>query len=746
MARSFPGLLHESRHYTHPMTTTQVPPTPRRPAAAAPRETAGRAGGPQPPPDEQPLRYCKGVGPSRAAALAHLGLRTVEDACYFAPRRYEDRTRLLAIKDLAPGVVATVRGRVAAAGLRRARRGQAIFEAAVDDGTGVLSCLWFHMPYLARQIRKDDDLILYGTIGEAARPQMIHPEFERLDADEDPALHLGRIVPVYPLTASVGQRWLRRLVAGVVEQAAGRLDDVLPARIRAARGWPSVDEAVRTLHFPPSWDALERARESLAFAELFLLQALLAQRRVRTQARVKPQRYQLDGPVTRRLRASLPFALTASQSQVLDELLADLAQAAPMSRLLQGDVGCGKTIVLVSLLAVAVQSGYQAALMAPTELLAEQHRRTIAHYLEPLGVSAALLAQGVPAAERRRLAARIADGTIQVVVGTHALIQRGVAFKRLALVLIDEQHKFGVVQRARLARKAQEPDVLVVTATPIPRTLALSLYGDLAISTISEMPPGRQPVTTRWLRETQREELYGLIRREAARGRQAYIVYPRVKDDEREAVRGATAMAKRLQAVFPEFAVGLLHGQMPGEEKDRIMQAFVRREFHLLVSTVIVEVGLDVSNATLMVVEHPERFGLAQLHQLRGRIGRGPDPAQCLVVSDAQEDAVRRRLEAFVGTTDGFAIAEQDLELRGPGELLGRQQSGWLRFRIASLARDRGVLDEARTEAFALLQANPALSGQDVAGLRRRLLGARRPSARARDGVPSGVEGRRHTA
>jgi ATP-dependent DNA helicase RecG len=393
-----------------------------------------------------------------------------------------------------------------------------------------------------------------------------------------------------------------------------------------------------------------------------------------------------------------------------------------MHRLLQGDVGCGKTIVIIHLVALAVQSGYQAALMAPTEILAEQHARVVGSYLEPLGVSVGLLSQAVSPAERTKRLAAIASGELPVIVGTHALIQSAVRFKRLALVVIDEQHKFGVAQRAHLARKAQAPDVLVVTATPIPRTLALTIYGDLDVSTITELPPGRQPVTTRWLREAQRPALEAMIRQALSRGEQGYIVYPVVEEHASRELRAATQMAKRLQAdVFPEFRVGLLHGQMRPALKERTMRAFARGEVQLLVTTVIVEVGLDVPNATIMVVEHPERFGLAQLHQLRGRIGRSSLPATCVVVSDAEDALVRERLAAFVKTSDGFELAEKDLEQRGPGELLGRRQHGWLRFRLANLVRDGALLETAREEARALASRDPALRDPQLAPLRRRL-------------------------
>jgi ATP-dependent DNA helicase RecG len=423
-------------------------------------------------------------------------------------------------------------------------------------------------------------------------------------------------------------------------------------------------------------------------------------------ARRKPQQYAPGGPLLAGLRERLPFSLTPAQERVLAELIGDLGRPFPMQRLLQGDVGCGKTLVMACLTALAAHSGYQVAWMAPTELLAEQHARTLNAWLGPLGVSWVVLSQGLPAAQRQRSLTAIAEGRAAVVIGTHALIQTRVTFKRLALVIIDEQHKFGVSQRALLARKGGMPDVLVVTATPIPRTMALSLYGDLDVSTIDELPPGRRAVQTVWMPERRLQDVYALVRRHLAQGRQGYVVYPRVKEggedggpDSTQALKAATSMARHLQRVFGEFRVGLLHGQMRAQDKARAMRAFERREIHLLVTTVIVEVGLDVSNATIMVIEHPEHFGLAQLHQLRGRIGRGEHPATCVVVSDAQEEPVRRRLEAFVQTTDGFALAEQDLSLRGPGELLGARQHGWMRLRIADLGRDRTLLELAQRDA-----------------------------------------------
>lgn len=677
----------------------------------------------QAPLNERSIRYVKGVGPHRMNQLAQLGIETVEDLCYYPPRRYEDRTRLLAIRDATPGEMVTVRGRVLARGLRRLPRGQTIVEAAIGDGSGIVYGVWFNQPYLAQHLTMGEELILYGRLELRPRPQLVHPELERVgEGSDNPSVHMGRIVPIYPLAGGLNQRWFRQVVWTVLEQHSAALEEVLPAAICQAHRWPSLSEAIRALHFPRSWEALETARARLAFEELFVFQLTLARRRVRAKAKTKPQRYQLDGPLTQGLRQGLPFALTASQQRVVDELLRDVRQPTPMHRLLQGDVGCGKTVVMLVLMAVAVQSGYQVALMAPTELLVEQHARVVAEFLGPLGISSSVLSQGVSAVERKRRVEAIEKGNVAVVIGTHALIQRHVTFQRLALVLIDEQHKFGVVQRSHLAKKAEIPDVLVVTATPIPRTLALSLYGDLDVSTIDELPAGRHPITTLWMRETEREALYALVREQLAQGRQGYVVYPLIHEGSARELKAASQMAKHLQATsFPDFRVGLLHGEMKPKDKERTMLAFVKGELHLLVSTVIVEVGLDVPNATIMVIEHPERFGLAQLHQLRGRIGRGEHPATCVVVSDAREEAVGVRLRAFVETTDGFQLAEKDLALRGPGEFFGRRQHGWLRFRVADLSRDRTVLEAARDEARTLISRDPTLRDPAIRALRERL-------------------------
>ncbi len=692
-----------------------------------------------PPLHQRAVQYVKGVGPARAQQLARLGIVSLEDLLWTVPRRYEDRSRFVAIGQLLPGQTATLRGRIVSLSIRRGRVGQPIVEAAIADGTGTVPCVWFHQPYLAKWLRAGEELIVYGRVEAMGRTRMrvIHPELERIESGEgessdDASLHTGRIVPIHPLTAGVSPRWFRRLVHTVLEQAGDEVEEMLPEALCRRHGFESLAWSLAQVHFPDKESTVVKARRRLVFEEWFILHAALAMRRARLTARAKPQRYQPEGVLVARFLRALPFALTASQRRVFEELTRELCQPTPMLRLLQGDVGCGKTVVAAALMAVVVQSGYQAALMAPTELLAEQHARVLAGYFEPLGVAVRLLSQGTPSAKRAPILQAIASGRAQVIVGTHALIQSAVSFARLAFVIVDEQHKFGVAQRSALAGKAAVPDVLVMTATPIPRTLALSAFGDLACSTIAELPPGRLPVCTRWLSEPQRPEAYRLMQEALTRGHQGYVVYPLVEAHESNALKAATQMAQHLQrVVFPKARVGLLHGRMRPAQKEQVMREFLDGSIQVLVSTIIVEVGLDVPNAMVMLIEHPERFGLAQLHQLRGRIGRAAaQQATCLLISPAMvapEDPLHQRLVAFVETTDGFALAERDLELRGPGDLLGRTQHGWLRFRVASLTQDRELFEAAREEAAALVARDPTLIDPSHALLKQRLARWARP-------------------
>ena len=667
------------------------------------------------------VQYVPGVGPHRAELLGRLGIATLEDLWWHLPRRHEDRSRFLPIAKLVAEQAQTVKGRIQAVGARRSRRGLAIVEIAGDDGSAVLRALWFNQPYLRRRFRVGAEVILYGKVEDARPRQMVMPEFELVEAGQDDSLHLGRLVPIYPLVQAWTQRPFRAIVHHALERFVPQVVDPLPTALRAKHRLLDLRAALRASHFPKTVEMIARARRRLVFDEFLLLQLALALRRRQVDEERKPMRYAREGRLIAAFRERLPFALTAAQQRVIREILADLERSRPMHRLLHGDVGSGKTVVAAWAALVAVQSGYQVAFMAPTEILAEQHVRTLRAWLEPLGVRLAVLSGGRPAAARRATLAAIAAGEADVIVGTHALIQRGVVFAHLGLAVIDEQHKFGVVQRAALRQKGYAPDVLVMTATPIPRTLAMAVYGDLDISTLDELPPGRRPVRTVWVGESQRSEVYARVRDALRAGTQAYVVYPLIDSSSATDLKTATEMAKHLQVdIFPEFAVGLLHGRMASAEKDEVMRGFREGRIQLLVSTIVIEVGIDVSNATLMLVEHAERFGLAQLHQLRGRIGRGGQESTCIVLSDGGAEA-RARLEALVSTTNGFTLAERDLELRGPGELFGTRQHGLPPLQVGNLLTDGAVLQEAKAAAAALVAADPHLARPELRGLGEQL-------------------------
>jgi ATP-dependent DNA helicase RecG len=599
------------------------------------------------------------------------------------------------------------------------------FSVLLRDGSGYLKAVWFNAPYLERVFKRGQRVILYGkVIGYRGGPLEIqHPEFEIVDQEEDDTLHTGRLVPIYRLTEGLGQRQLRALLWRIVESHAREVPESLPEAIRARRKLLPLPDALRAIHFPEDEAALTAARRRLAFEDFLLLQLGLAIRRHR-EGQARGVSIQPRGRLVARLLEALPFTLTRAQERVWEEIRRDLARPVPMNRLLQGDVGSGKTIVAALAILAAVEAGYQAGLMAPTEILAEQHFLTLERLLSPLGVRVTLLTSAVKGRERDALLEGVADGAIPVLVGTHALIQEGVVFHRLGLAVVDEQHRFGVIQRASLRAKGEQPDLLVMTATPIPRTLALTLYGDLDVSVIDEMPPGRQPIVTALRTEAKRPRIYAFIRAELAKGRQAYVVCPLVEESEVVDLKAATEMAERLSTeVFRDYREGLLPGRMSFADKESIMGEFKAGAIRVLVSTTVIEVGIDVPNASVMLVEQAERFGLAQLHQLRGRVGRGPWKSYCiLLASDSPGQEARRRLEAMTETQDGFRIAEADLRLRGPGDFFGTRQSGLPEFRVADLLRDGPVLEEARQEAFALVERDPDLSRPEHRWLRGTLL------------------------
>jgi ATP-dependent DNA helicase RecG len=648
----------------------------------------------------------KGLGMAAPAALEALGIRTVGDLLHHLPRRHEDRRTFRPLGALEEGETAVVRGHVEGVRVVHLRGRTSYVQATVVDGSGFVDVRWWNTPWVAKNLPAGTELVLFGKFRKG---RLTQPEFEVLHG-EDP-LHAGRIVPIYPLTKGVTAPALRRAAFVALEEAGGKLEDPLPERLRAARGLGPYAEALRDAHFPPSREALERAKQRLRYDELFLYELALALQRRRTRGQ-KGFAHRFDPKVDARIRARLPFALTGAQERAVEEIRKDLCAKEPMHRLLQGDVGSGKTAVALYAALVSVANRKQVAFLAPTELVARQHHATLRAYLEGSDVRLALLVGSTPPAERRDLLARLAAGGIDIVLGTHALLEPDVEFLELALVIVDEQHKFGVSQRRDLVRKGVLPDVLVMTATPIPRTLALTAYGDLDVSVIDELPPGRVPPRTRIVTRGKSGLAYGKARDEAKHGRQSYVVFPLVEESEEIDADAAEEGYERLaKGPLSGLRVGLVTGRTPAAERDATMDAFRAGALDVLVGTTVLEVGLDVSNATVMVVENAERFGLSTLHQLRGRVGRGGAQSFCFLVAAGRlSEEARARLSVMEETHDGFRIAEEDLRLRGPGEYFGTRQHGLPEFRIADLVRDHEVLKQAREDAFALVERDPRLA------------------------------------
>jgi ATP-dependent DNA helicase RecG len=661
-----------------------------------------------------PVRFLKGVGPKRAELFEKLGVFTVGDLLYHFPRRHLDRSRFATTRDLSEGVETSLMGRIKSPRQLRLRRGLQLFTAQLVDDHGSVTLKFWGQRYLNRILVEDAHLVVSGKPARRGGIEMTNPEFEVLGEAEEELLHTGRIVPVYPLTAGLRQRMVRALVRSALDTFLPEVEESLPAELLAARALPGLRDALRGYHYPGNLEELERSRTRLAYEELFYLQTLLALRRRKLHRERKELTFR---PVPERiaaLQARFGFDLTAAQERAVGEILGDMEGSTAMFRLLQGDVGSGKTAVAAHALVLAVENGYQTAFMAPTEVLAEQHFRTIVPWLDPLGIRVGLHTGSAGAVRAARLA-ELADGSCQVAVGTHALIQEDVAYRRLGLVVVDEQHRFGVMQRAALQWKGASPDVLVMTATPIPRTLYLASYGDLDQSILDELPSGRRAVETHRVPADRRREVWERIAREAEAGRQSFVVLPLVEESEKVDLAAATVEWERLsKKVFPHLTVGLLHGRMSGEEKERVLTRFRDGKIDVLVTTTVVEVGIDVPNATVMVVEHSDRFGLSQLHQLRGRVGRGLHASFCYLIYDGGLSAeARARLRALEETQDGFVIAERDLEIRGPGEVFGTRQHGLPSLKLADLARDRRLLVDARGDALELVSRDPDLTGED---------------------------------
>ncbi len=668
------------------------------------------------------VQYLKGVGPKNAALLAKAGIRTVRDLLYHLPRRYEDRTNLPPMQKLRPGMSATVRGKLVGIDSKQTRNGMVLLRAAITDGTGTVSLLWFNQPWIQRKLSNfKGEIVAFGQVKEAGWSFEIgNPEFELVEP-EDEAEEFSRIWPVYPLVEGLPQKLVRRAVASALATHLPAVRDPLPDALKAEYRLRPLDWCLRQVHRPESDADREASRGRLVFEEFLYLQLALCQKRAETHREMG-----IAFPIGEQkglwdeIRRMLPFELTGAQRRVIGEIFADMEAAYPMNRLLQGDVGSGKTAVAAAAMLAAVRSGYQAAIMAPTEILAEQHHMTFREILHPLDVQVALLVGKQTATERGRALAKVESGQAGVAVGTHALIQEGVRFARLGLVVIDEQHRFGVLQRAALREKGYgNPDVLVMTATPIPRTLTMTLYGDLDLSVIDEIPPGRKPIKTHWKRTDERKSVYDKVRSLLKEGRQAYFVCPLVSESEKTLAQAAKDLHHRLSTqAFADLRIGLLHGQMRPKEKEKVMAEFRVRELDALVSTTVIEVGVDVPNASVMVVEDANRFGLSQLHQLRGRVGRGATQSYCVLIGDARGDEAEARLNIMVETSDGFRIAEEDLRIRGPGELLGTKQAGNLGLKVADLIQDGKMLEVARQAAMGILEADPSLARPEHAALR----------------------------
>jgi ATP-dependent DNA helicase RecG len=665
-----------------------------------------------------PVMYLKGVGPARADALRRLGIITAEDLLYHLPHRYEDASTVKPIASLEPGMDATVIGSVVSKGIIPTRKGLRIFQAVVRDDSGMIEVSWPGQPYLDRVVRKDDVLLLTGPV-RFFHGRQLHPrEFVNLGPEAEDTEE-GRVLSVYPATEGMSFKQIRSLIDQHLDGLLALVTEYLPPGILARAGLLSLRDALRSVHRPASIADAMRGRMRLAFEELLFVHILQLRARELARERRAGITFVNKRELTTALKAALPFELTRAQSRATREIVDDMSSPRRMHRLLQGDVGSGKTVVALFAALLAVENGFQAAIMAPTELLAEQHARTLQNLLEPLGIRPVLVTGSLGARDRRVAAERLASGAPLIAVGTHALVEEATVFGKLGLAVIDEQHRFGVEQRAALGAKGERPDVLLMSATPIPRSLALTLYGDLDLSTLDERPPGRLPVKTALRPESARARILEFLDRELEKGRQAYVVYPVIDESEKTDLKAATTMYEALASgPLAHRRLALIHGRLPAAEREATMRRFRDGDIDVLVATTVIEVGIDVPNATVMLIEHPERFGLSQLHQLRGRVGRGADAAYCILLGDVGDEA-RRRLEIFVGTEDGFEIARADLTLRGMGDLFGQRQSGVPTFRVADPLRDEELNLLAQEVAAEVLEQDPELTRDEHAGLRR---------------------------
>ncbi|HEX6943986.1 MAG TPA: ATP-dependent DNA helicase RecG [Gemmatimonadaceae bacterium] len=669
---------------------------------------------------EMPVQFLKGVGERRADLLKRLNIQTAGDLLFHVPHRYDDASTITPIASVDVGQEATIIGRVVSKGILPTRKGLRIFQAVVRDESGMIEAAWPGQPFLDRSIQKNDVLLLNGPCRFFHGRQFQPREWVNLGA-EDPGSASGRVLAVYSATEGLTVRQLRALIDMHLDALIPLVEEHLAADVRSRYGLPELHEAFRLVHRPTSVAEAERGRARLAFDELFFVQVL--HRRANTVARAPRAgiAFEVKRTLTTQLKEKLPYSLTGAQTRAVREIFADMSSNRRMHRLLQGDVGSGKTVVAVFASLLAMENGYQAALMAPTELLAEQHVRTLGGLLAPLGIAPVLLTGSLGTVDRREADRRLASGEPLLAVGTHALVQDETRFGRLGLAIIDEQHRFGVEHRAALSQKGEQPDTLLMSATPIPRSLALTLYGDLDVSVLDERPPGRQPVTTLLRKSSSHDKVMAFLDREVEKGRQGYIVYPIIEESEKLALKAATTMYEELsEGILKGRRLALLHGRVGAEERDAIMRKFRDGKIDVLVATTVIEVGIDVPNATVMIVEHPERFGLSQLHQLRGRVGRGGEESFCILVGRGGPDSAAR-LQVLVDTDDGFEIARADLRLRGMGDLFGERQSGLPMFRVADPIRDEELNVQAREAASAVMEKDPELKAPEHKALRKTL-------------------------
>ncbi|MCP4422355.1 MAG: ATP-dependent DNA helicase RecG [Chloroflexi bacterium] len=700
------------------------PPPPKRKPSKWDRQPASQQPvEPDPEGLAQSVTAVHGIGPKLAEQLAKLGASTIAEMLYIFPRRFDDYTLMKPIHKLAYGETVTVIGTIWETRARRTRGNQVIVQSVISDGTGKVQVTWFNQKWLVDKLQAGMQIVISGKVEQyLGRPVFNSPEWEPLEIDP---LRTRRIVPIYPLTKGLGSNRMRDIMRGVVNHWATRVADPLPTGLRQRQKLDVLSEALLQHHFPDSQHALHEARRRLIFDELFLLQLGMQSFRQEWQSQPGVE-IVADTAVLAYFQQNLPYTLTNAQRRIIQEIADDMATSTPMNRLLQGDVGSGKTVVAAATLLLAAKSGYQTALMAPTEILAEQHFNGLQPLLEPFNLQLCLLTGSTPANEKNRIYEELANGQIDLVIGTHALIQENVTFQNLALAIVDEQHRFGVDQRKALRDKGPSdgelnPHLLTMSATPIPRSLALSLYGDLDLSILDEMPPGRQEIKTYWIPTRERERAYAFIRKQAEAGRQAYIIYPLVEESEKVDAKAAVAEHERLQSeIFPDLQVGLIHGRLRSSEKENVMRNFHAGELNILVSTSVIEVGVDVPNSTVMLIDGANRFGLAQLHQFRGRVGRGQHQSYCILVADSETAVAEERLGALTQTNDGFALAEKDLEIRGPGQFFGRRQSGLPELQLASLL-DMDMLKIAQNEAKLIAEKDPNLEQPEHQLLKQRV-------------------------